>query len=121
MYLSIGRPRIHDSGINSDIYYALERQHLVRDYIKDEYNYDLPNDIWIIAELNLEQLYFFYFNDENADNIENPPVYFFIVTNLNEGEKASEDNIHLSDNSLSDYVDSYAKPTMLRNGYAIED
>jgi hypothetical protein len=120
LYLTGGRPKIFDSGINSGITYAIVRQKKIKEFLKKEYNFSIDKDFWVIAELDLEQFYFFYFNDPDAENQENPPVYFFKGYEIEEGENASSDNIYLSDETFSEFVNSYAKARMLAKGFSIE-
>ena len=117
MYLAIGRPRIFDSGINSDINYALERQQYTKELLAEN-GFTFKEDIWVIAELDGgEQFDFFIFNDPTAEDPENPPVYFFDANYFDDGVPASKKNIHKTDDTFSDYVDSYAKVKMEEKGF----
>jgi hypothetical protein len=105
MYLSIGEPYIFDSGINCDIDFAIERQKDIKEFLKKEYNFSIDKDFWVIAELDLEQFYFFYFNDTDAEDIENPPVYVSHPAYLDEGGFLKKKIA----NSFSEYIDNLIK------------
>jgi hypothetical protein len=120
MYLSIGKPRIFDSGINCSIRYAIVRQKKIKEFLKKEYNFSIDKDFWIIAELDLEQFDFFYINDPDAEDKENPPVYFFKGYEIEDGEEASEANISLSYDTFSEYVKGNASVRMEEKGFSVE-
>jgi hypothetical protein len=120
LYLTGGRPKIFDSGINSGITYAIVRQKKIKEFLKKEYNFSIDKDFWVIAELDLEQFDFFYINDPDAEDKENPPVYFFKGYEIEEGEEASEANISLSYDTFSEYVKGNASVRMKEKGFSVE-
>ncbi len=65
------------SGINGAGFpdYKYEQQKYTRETLKD-YRVSIGENFWVIADLDGgEQFDFFYFNDPDAEDPENPPVY----------------------------------------------
>lgn len=117
MYLTIGNPHIHDSGINDDIDYALERQQYTKELLAEN-GFKFTEDIWVIADLDGgEQFDFFIFNDPTAEDPENPPVYFFDANYFDDEVNASKKNISRSFESFSDYVEGNASVRMEEKGF----
>ncbi|NAS30947.1 hypothetical protein GTQ40_08205 [Flavobacteriaceae bacterium R38] len=120
MYLAIGKPRIYDSGISSSLEYGIERQETVKNLLADN-GFKFSRDFWVIAELDGgEQFDFFYFDDPDAEDPENPPVYFFDNEYIDE-ENASTKNIHKSFDSFDKYVNGNAKVRIEEKGLTYED
>ena len=115
MYLTIGRPRIYDSGINSGINYAIARQQTVERLLK-KHNFSIDRDFWVICELHSGQQFdFFYFDDPDAEDKDNPPVYYFDGSDLEPNETANYNNVKKVANTLEEYITSYAKAKMEYN------
>ena len=115
MYLSIGNPRIYDSGINNDIFYAQDYQKAVERVLK-RHNFSMDHDFWVICELHSGQQFdFFYFDDPDAEDKDNPPVYYFDGSDLEPNETASYNNVKKVANTLEEYITSYAKAKMEYN------
>lgn len=61
--------------MNHFFQFAIERQEYTKETLKEE-GYSIGEDFWVIADLDGgEQFHFFYFNDPDAEDPENPPVY----------------------------------------------
>ncbi|WP_299212935.1 SMI1/KNR4 family protein [uncultured Dokdonia sp.] len=61
--------------VRDDIYYVEEQQEYTKNKLK-KYGVSIGGDFWVIADLDGGgQFDFFYFNDADAEDPENPPVY----------------------------------------------
>ncbi|WP_196885407.1 SMI1/KNR4 family protein [Aureivirga sp. CE67] len=106
IYLSIGQPMIWDSGINGWISEGagLRRQKYVRENLLEYFNFKLDNSYWVIADLDGgEQFYAFKFNDPQAEDPENPPVYYM---------DADEKKFHLIFKTFSDFIVGTIRPQL---------
>lgn len=94
------------SSINHSFTYALERQVYTKNFIKKEKLEIEGGDYWVICELDGgESFHFFYFNDPDAEDPENPPVYGSYPAFLDEGYSLKE---KLAD-SFSEYIEAKIK------------
>ena len=117
LYLTGGRPKIYDSGIDGGFTFTLERQQYTKELLAEN-GFTFKQDIWVIAELDGgEQFDFFIFNDPTAEDPENPPVYFFDANYFDDGVNASEKNISRSFETFSEYVEGNASVRMEEKGY----
>ena len=65
------------------------------------------------------QFDFFYFNDPDAEDPENPPVYYFNGSDLELGDIASYDHIQKVSDTLEEYITDHAKAKIIEKSYEV--
>jgi len=95
---------------NHSLRYAIERQNRVKSFLKEEKLSIEGGKLWVICDLDGgEQFDFFYFNDPDAEDVENPPVYASYPGYLEEGAKLKEKIADSFSQYINDKIKAYTE------------
>lgn len=105
-FLFIGGDYCNLSIPNSQLDFMDETQEAIKTKLSNEKLELEGGDFWVVSELDGgESFHFFYFNDPDAEDPENPPVYGSYPAFLDEGYSLKE---KLAD-SFSEYIEAKIK------------
>ncbi|WP_452602931.1 SMI1/KNR4 family protein [Pontimicrobium sp. MEBiC06410] len=108
-FLNIGGNRCNLGITNTTLEYSLERQNEIKKTLEKANLKIEGGDFWVISELDGgEQFDFFYFNDPDAEDPENPPVYASHPAYLDEGGELKRKIA----NSFSEFIDNIIKKSL---------
>ena len=97
----------HPNGGNKR--YIEEIQEHVKSFLKEE-KLNIEGEFWVINDSDGgEQFDFFYFNDTEAEDPENPPVYASYPGYLDEGAKLKEKIADSFSQYINDKIEAYTK------------